>query len=276
MNSGRISDCLEKLRSEGRKGLIPFITAGDPDLAGTIELARGLARAGADIIELGVPFSDPLADGPVIQQASGRALAAGTTLPGILEVVREMKNNCSIPVVLMGYYNPFYKYGLRQLARDAAEAGVDGLIVPDLPCEEAGLLDEAALAQGIDLIYLVAPTTTGPRLEQIASRARGFIYCVSVTGVTGAREELNTDLGEFTGRVRRCTSLPLAVGFGIAGPEQAARVAGYCDAVVVGSALVKIIARYGTAAAALPEVTQLAGRIREALDAGRPGAALQT
>lgn len=262
----RIYQCLEELRQQGKKALIPFITAGDPDLAGTVELARVLAGAGADIIELGVPFSDPLADGPVIQQSSGRALAAGTNLPGILAAVREIKNSCQTPVVLMGYYNPFYKYGLWRFVRDASRAGVDGLIVPDLPLEEAGPLDRMALEEGLDLIYLVAPTTTEPRLEKVASRARGFIYCVSVTGVTGARQEINTDLGEFTGRVRRFTSLPLAVGFGIAGPGQAARVAEHCDAVVVGSALVRIIGESCSLSEAGAAVGQLVGRLREALD----------
>lgn len=261
-----ITDRLEELRSAGKKGLIPFITAGDPDLAGTVEIARRMARAGADIIELGVPFSDPLADGPVIQQASWRALASGATLPRILEAVREIRKDCSLPLILMGYCNPIYKYGIRRFSRDASEVGVNGLIVPDLPHEESGPLREVALEAGLDLIPLVAPTTTDRRLEKITAAARGFIYCVSVTGVTGARVKIETDIAGFTDRVRRHTSLPLAVGFGIAGPEQAARVARHCDAVVVGSAIVKIIAECGTTSTAGPAVERLVGQIRAALD----------
>jgi len=265
-NRSPITDCLDNLRSKGKKGLIPFITAGDPDLAGTVEMTRRMAAAGADLIELGIPFSDPLADGPVIQRASLRALAAGATVPKILDAVREIRKDCPVPLILMGYYNPIYKYGIRRFAGDAARAGVNGLIVPDLSHEESGPLYEAALAAGMDLIPLVAPTTTGSRLERITADARGFIYCVSVTGVTGAREEIKTDLASFTERVRRYTNLPLAVGFGIAGPEQAARVARHCNAVVVGSAIVKIIAECGKAADAGPAVDLLVGRIRAALD----------
>lgn len=262
----QITNCLKELRSAGKKGLIPFITAGDPDLAGTVAIARRMAAAGADIIELGIPFSDPLADGPVIQQASGRALASGTTLPKILEAVKELRRDCHTPLVLMGYYNPIYKYGISRFAKDASEAGVNGLIIPDLPHEESGPLLEATLETGLDLIPLVAPTTTDHRLEKIAADARGFIYCVSVTGVTGARAEIKTDIASFTDRVRRHTSLPLAVGFGIAGPEQAARVAEHCDAVVVGSAIVKLIAECGNAVTAGPAVEQLVREIRSALD----------
>ncbi len=261
-----ITECLEKLRLTGKKGLIPFITAGDPDLAGTVEITKRLAFAGADLVELGIPFSDPVADGPVIQQASGRALKSGTTLPGILEAVRKIKKDCGIPVILMGYYNQIYKYGLRRFACDAAKAGVSGLIVPDLPHEESGPLCEEALLAGLDLIPLVAPTTTGPRLEKITADAHGFIYCVSVTGVTGAREQIDTDLASFTSRVRRYTSLPLAVGFGIAGPKQAAQAAKCCDAVVVGSAIVKIIAQCKDVLAAGLAVERLTVQIREALD----------
>ncbi|MDD2443219.1 MAG: tryptophan synthase subunit alpha [Desulfotomaculaceae bacterium] len=262
----KITECLENMRRTGKKGLIPFITAGDPDLAGTVEIAKRLAFAGADLVELGIPFSDPVADGPVIQQASGRALKSGTTLQGILEAVREIKKDCSMPLILMGYYNQIYKYGLRRFTCDAAKAGVSGLIVPDLPHEECGPLREEAILAGLDLIPLVAPTTTNPRLEKITAGACGFIYCVSVTGVTGTREQMGTDLENFTGRVRRYTSLPLAVGFGIAGPEQAAQTAKLCDAVVVGSAIVKIIAEYNDVSSAGPAVEKLVSQIRGTLD----------
>lgn len=265
--NGVISECLNSLRAAGKKGLIAFITAGDPDLAGTVEIALRIAAAGADIIELGIPFSDPLADGPVIQQASHRALASGATIPRILEIVREIRRHCGKPLVLMGYYNPVYRYGIARFVLEASEAGVNGVIVPDLPYEESGPLRDAAQEAGVDLIPLVAPTTTGRRLEKIAAAARGFIYCVSVTGVTGARKEIETDLEAFTGLVRRYTALPLALGFGIAGPEQAARVSSHCDAVVVGSAIVSIIAEHGKAPAAGREVEALVRRIRTALDA---------
>jgi len=268
--SGRITECLEKLRQDGKKGLITFITAGDPDLAGTVEIARQLAAAGADIIELGMPYSDPLADGPVIQKASGRAIASGTTIDKILKAVEEIRRHCGVPIVLMGYYNPIYKYGVGIFARKAVVAGVNGLIVPDLPHEESGPLRQAAAETGFDLIPLVAPTTTDQRLARIAAVAQGFIYCVSVTGVTGAREEIKTDLAAFTNRVRRFTNLPLAVGFGIAGPEQAARVAVYCDAVVVGSALVNIIAGSRDTGAAGPAAGALVRKIKSALDLLEP------
>jgi tryptophan synthase alpha chain len=264
--SGRITECLEKLRQGGKKGLITFITAGDPDLAGTVKIARRLAAAGADIIELGIPYSDPLADGPVIQKASGRAIASGTTIDKIFKAVEEIRQHCSVPIVLMGYYNPIYKYGAGKFAKKAAESGVSGLIVPDLPHEESGPLRQEATGAGLDLIPLVAPTTTDQRLARIAAGAQGFIYCVSVTGVTGAREEIKTDLADFTNRVRRFANLPLAVGFGIAGPEQAARVARYCDAVVVGSALVNIIAAGRNAEEAGTAAGALVRRIRSALD----------
>lgn len=263
-NKSNISDCLEKLKLKGKKALIPFVTAGDPDLAYTISLVNDLAHAGADIIELGIPFSDPLADGPVIQQASGRALAAGANLSKILDTVHEIRKTVSTPIILMGYYNPFYKYGLERFIRDAARAGVDGLIVPDLPCEESEPMNQAALAGGIDLIPLVAPTTTDRRLEKITSQARGFVYCVSLTGVTGVREQLNTNIADFTGRVRRFTSLPLAVGFGISSPGQAAHAAKHCDAVVVGSAIVKTIAESRFSSG--PAVRRLIRSFREALD----------
>jgi len=262
---GLITDCLEKLRSKGRKGLIAYITAGDLNLAATVEIARQMFANGADVIELGIPFSDPLADGPVIQQASCRALAAGVDLSGILHAVENIRRDCPQPIILMGYYNPLYQYGIRQFAGDAAAAGVNGLIVPDLPFEESAPLREAALEAGLDLIPLVAPTTTDGRLHKITKAATGFIYCVSVAGVTGARAEIKTDLAAFTARVRCHTNLPLAVGFGIAGPEQAARAAVHCDAVVIGSAIVKAIAESGMVSPAVC-AAGLVERLRFALD----------
>jgi len=260
---GRISARLAELRNRGDKGLIAYLTAGDPDLVSTVTLALQLAEAGADLIELGVPFSDPLADGPVIQEASRRALESGATVRGVLEAARGIRRNSNIPLILMTYYNPVYQFGLETFAQAAVSAGVDGLIVPDLPLEECAPLLEAGDGAGLDLIPLVAPTTTDKRLAGIAAAARGFIYCVSVTGVTGFREEIQTDMAKFTNRVREATSLPLAVGFGISGPAGAARMAAHCDAVVVGSAFVKIVAAKGVQAGS--EIAALAREIRAAL-----------
>jgi len=265
MSSSPIEERLNKLRSAGKKGLITFITAGDPDLSSTVDLVLRMEAAGADVIELGVPFSDPLADGPEIQKASCRALAAGTTLARILETVKEIKSKCSIPLILMGYYNPFYKYGLDRFISAAASAGVNGLIVPDLPLEESGPLMGLAAKAGIDLIPLVSPVTTESRIKDITAKARGFIYCVSVTGVTGMRKEIGTDIESFTSRVRHYTSLPLAIGFGISNPEQAARMSKHCDAIVVGSAIVKIIAETGNSTAAGLAIEGLIRRFKAAL-----------
>lgn len=232
---------LRQLKEKGEKALIPFITAGDPDLTATKELVPVLEEAGADVVELGVPFSDPLADGPVIQRASQRALAGGVTLEKILRAVQEIKKCTRVPLVLMTYYNPVYQYGLNDFCHAAAEVGVEGLIVPDLPYEEAGELKESAEEGGLALIQLVAPTSTERRVSAIASSAQGFIYCVSVTGVTGSKIKIKDDLLILIERVRKYSELPVGVGFGISTPQQAAKMARYCDAVIIGSAIVKII-----------------------------------
>jgi len=263
----RIGSCFESLRFAGKKGLIPYITAGDPDLPSTVALTMQMAVAGADLIELGIPFSDPLADGPAIQQASQRSLAGGTTVARILEAVREIRQKSGVPLILMTYYNPVFQFGLERFADSCAEAGVDGLIVPDLPFEEAGAINEMLAYRDMDLIPLVAPTTTDRRLAVITGAARGFVYCVSVTGVTGVREKIDTGLAGFTAGVRRHTALPLAVGFGISGPEQAAAVAEHCDAVVVGSAIVRIVAEKGAAAESGPAVASLVKELKAALSA---------
>jgi len=234
--------------------------AGDPDLTRTKELVARMAGAGADIIEIGIPFSDPLADGPVIQAAANRALANGITVRGVLQAVGQMRKEVDLPLVLMTYYNPVLQYGIERFCRDAAENGADGLIVPDLPHEESGPLRECSSRCGIDLVPLVAPTSTPARLAAICGVARGFIYCVSVTGVTGMREKIETDLRAFAGLVRRYTELPVAIGFGVSGPDAAARVATYCDAVVVGSALVRLIGR-----GAYEEVEKLTASLKAAL-----------
>lgn len=237
----RIKDTFDTLKSRGEKALITYLTGGDPSLAATRELVLSMARSGADIVEIGIPFSDPLADGPVIQAASLRALSAGSTVAGLLNTVRNIRRDSQVPIVLMTYYNPVMQYGLGQFTIDAVQSGVDGLIVPDLPYEESEPLRLQADQNGLDLIPLVAPTSTPARLSAICSAARGFVYCVAVTGVTGTRVQIETDLDALTREVRRHTNLPVAIGFGVSGPESAARVSGYCDGVVVGSALVKLI-----------------------------------
>lgn len=237
----RIAETFAALRQRGAKGLITYLTAGDPDLERTAALIAVMDRAGADIIEIGIPFSDPLADGPVIQAASNRALAAGVTVDKILAMVAAVRAAVAAPLVLMTYYNPVFQRGLEAFCRRAAESGVDGVIVPDLPYEESGPLLRAADRHGIDLIPLVAPTSTPSRIAAICAQARGFIYCVSVTGVTGMRETIETDLRRLGDSVRQHTNLPVAIGFGVSGPEAAARVASFCDAVVVGSAIVRLI-----------------------------------
>jgi tryptophan synthase alpha chain len=237
----RIAEVLAARRAQGRAALIPYLTAGDPSPARTPALVRAVVEAGADLIELGVPFSDPMADGPVLQRSAARALAAGVSLPRILETVAELRRDLATPIVLFGYYNPFFRYGVDAIARDAAAAGVDGVLCVDLPPEEAGELRAAAQAAGLDLIALLAPTTPAARVRAIARSASGFLYFVSVLGVTGARATLPDELPALVTAVRQVTDLPIGVGFGVQSPEQAAWIAGFADAVVVGSALARII-----------------------------------
>lgn len=241
----RISRKFAELKLSGETGLITFITAGDPNLERTRELVLTLEAAGADFIELGVPYSDPLADGPVIQQASQRALRSGTNLTKILAMVKDLRSQTDIPLILMTYYNPLFRYGINRIAADAANAGVDGFIVPDLPFEEAEPFQAELSSGGLYLIPLVAPTSGQERISMISEQAEGFVYCVSLTGVTGVREGLPDNLQEFMKTVSDSIKIPAAVGFGISSPEQAAKVSQYCDAIIVGSALVKTIGETG-------------------------------
>jgi tryptophan synthase alpha chain len=224
-----------------RKALIAYLTVGFPSVAATLEVAPALVAAGCDMIELGIPFSDPLADGATIQRASHRALQQGVTPRLCLEVASELRQRVDAPLIFMSYYNPLFHYGLEAFCAASSEAGIDGLIVPDLPPEEGAELEGLAARQGLDLIYLLAPTTTEERLRLVADRARGFIYVVSLKGVTGARETLPPDLEGFIARVRGVTSKPLCVGFGIATPEQARRVASLTDGVILGSRILDIV-----------------------------------
>lgn len=236
----RIAGAFAELKRNGKKALVTFITAGDPDLAATEELIPLLAESGADIIELGVPFSDPMADGPTIQLSSERALAAGTTLPKILATVKSVRALTQVPIVLMGYFNPILSYGLERFAADAAAAGVDGVLLVDLPPEEAGEFKACADRHGIDVIFLLTPTSDATRIRTVARQARGFIYYVSVTGVTGVRSGVEESVAGNVATIKARITVPVAVGFGIATPEQAARVADVADGVVVGSAIVKL------------------------------------
>jgi tryptophan synthase alpha chain len=239
----RISETFARLKIEGRGALVPFITAGDPDFETTRELLFALARAGSDLIEVGVPFSDPIADGPVIQRASQRALRQQISVADILNVVADAGNEIDVPIVIFSYLNPLLQFGISRFAEEAARAGVDGVLLTDLALEESDEFSQALRANSLDLILLVAPTSTDERLRTIAGRASGFIYAVSRTGVTGATAELSNEAEKLVRRVRAVTDLPVAVGFGISNAGQVSEVWGYADAAVVGSAIVAEIER---------------------------------
>jgi tryptophan synthase alpha chain len=245
----RLSDTFTRLCAENRAAFVPFIMAGDPDRAASERLLAGLPAAGADIIELGMPFSDPMADGPSIQAAGLRALKAGMTLVSVLDMARAFRaRNTDTPLVLMGYYNPVYHYGPERFARDAVAAGVDGVILVDLPPEEEAEFAGPARAAGLDLIRLVSPVTDGQRLSRIAQSASGFLYYVSLTGVTGAAAAPLEQTQAAVSRIKAASNLPVGVGFGIRTPAQAAAVARFADAVIVGSAIVdRITAQIGAA-----------------------------
>ncbi|MBL8661087.1 MAG: tryptophan synthase subunit alpha [Rhodospirillales bacterium] len=242
-SDNRIVRRFTALAKERRGGLVTFITAGDPDLGTSMAILRGLPKAGADLIEIGMPFSDPMADGPAVQASSLRALKAGQTLKRTIGMVAALRSSDNeTPIILMGYYNPIYVFGVKAFVAEARKAGVDGLIIVDLPPEECTELLAPARAAGIDLIFLVAPTTDDRRLPAVLSHARGFLYYVSITGVTGTASPAIGDVGDAVSRLRHHTKLPIAVGFGIRSPDQAAAVASLADACVVGSALVSRIA----------------------------------
>lgn len=242
----RISEKFKELRQKNRIAFVSYITAGDPTLDTTVDIALQLEESGADIIELGVPFSDPMADGPAIQLASERALVGGATLAGVLDTVRAIRKKSNVPIILFGYYNPFFKYGLERVVKDAAEAGADGFLIVDLPPEEAGELKTHTDKAGLDIVFLLAPTSTSERIGLVAENASGFVYLVSVTGVTGERPEMDYSLEGLTDEIRQSTGLPVGIGFGISSPEQVSRLSGYADAVIVGSAIVRIIEKYGS------------------------------
>jgi len=246
-SEGRLEQAFARIRAERRPGLVTYTTAGDPDMPRSAEILRALDRAGADVLEVGVPFSDPLADGPVIQRATERALAAGGSLRTALAMIAEIRRQVAAPIVVFSYANPMLRMGLDAFAHAAAAAGVDGVLALDLPIEEAGGFRETLAAVGIDTIFLLSPTTTDARIGQAARLGSGFLYGISRLGVTGARAEVASGAEAMVRRIRAHTTMPIAVGFGISRPEHVAEVCTYADAAVVGSALVSVIAE-GSAA----------------------------
>jgi len=262
---GRLADAFRDLRASGRKALIPFVTAGDPDLDTTQALVLAMAEAGADAVEIGVPFSDPIAEGPTIQRASERALASGTSLRRVLDLVASLRSRVGIPIILMGYANNFLTMGEGAFARAAGAVGVDGVIVVDLPPEEGATLFGALKTAGIDPILLAAPTTQPARLEMLAKETRGFLYFVSLTGVTGARDEISASLEAEVRAVRAISDIPVCVGFGVSTPDHARRVAAFSDGVVVGSAIIDRIERASTREAAVESVGVFIAELRSAL-----------
>lgn len=244
MTENRLDTTFAALRARNEKGLVAFVTAGDPLPDRTADVVVALAEAGADVIELGIPFSDPLADGPTVQASSHRSLVAGMTPPQVLEIVREIRKRSQVPLVLMGSWNPVLQYGLERFARDTVEAGADGTILTDLSPEEAGEWKRIADAANLATIFLLAPTSTVARMALVGKMASGFVYCVSRTGVTGARNDVPAELPTMIDAIRqRSGDLPLCVGFGISKPEQARVIAAYADGVVVGSSLVDLLHR---------------------------------
>lgn len=257
----RIAKRFATLKGEGRKGFIPFVTAGDPDLKTCESILKVLADSGADVIELGVPFSDPMADGPTIQASSQRALQNGTGLSHVLELVREFRQYSEIPLVLFSYLNPLLQYGLETLTADSSDAGVDGILVTDAIDQEAAEISDLLVRHNLDLISLVAPTTSDARLERVCSRAKGFLYAVSRAGVTGVQNNVSSDAEGLVKRVRQFTDLPVAVGFGISTPEQVHEVWKYADAAVVGSAIVAEISRFTISDELITGVRGFVGRL---------------
>lgn len=268
--STRLADRFAALKAEGRAGLVAFITAGDPDLETSVAVMNGLPDAGVDIIELGMPFTDPMADGPAIQAAGLRALASGMTLVGTLDMVRRFRSNDqSTPIVLMGYFNPIYSYGVDRFLTDALTAGVDGLIIVDLPPEEDDELCQPALSAGLPFIRLTTPTTDDDRLPAVMTNTSGFVYYVSITGITGAGSASSKDVADAIGRLRRHTDLPIAVGFGIKTPEQAAEIARHADGVVVGSAIVDKIGKLGGQEESVQSVLDFIGALSDGVRSAR-------
>jgi tryptophan synthase alpha chain len=260
--TSRLGDIFAALRAAGRTGLVTYVTGGDPDAERSAAILRGLDRAGADVLEVGVPFSDPLADGPVIQRASERALAGGATLSSTLEMIEQVRADIRAGIVVFSYANPILRMGAETFAARAAAAGVDGVLVLDLPIEEAGPFRQTMVDTGIDPIFLLSPTTTDARMRQAATLGRGFLYGISRLGVTGARAELATGVRAMVDRIRAASTLPVAVGFGLSRPEHIREIGACADAAVVGSALVDVIAREANSSGLVPAVERYVAWLR--------------
>lgn len=265
----RITQLFTRLQQEGRKGFIAYITAGDPAPERTAGLVEALERGGADLIELGVPFSDPIADGPVIQRAGYRALEAGTTVRKVLEIAAEIRTRSQIPLLLFTYLNPVMRYGLAQLARDAKAAGIDGCLLTDASVEEAAQYTHTMRAAGLDTVFLAAPTSSPRRLKLVAEYSSGFVYLVSRTGVTGERDSLSNSVAPLIRSVREVTALPLAVGFGISTPEQVAEIGAQAEAVVVGSAIMRVIEQNRGSASLESELESFIRELKRGFQAAR-------
>jgi tryptophan synthase alpha chain len=263
--SGRLDAAFARMKTEQRTGLVAFVSGGDPTLERSGQVIRAVDEGGADVIEIGVPFSDPLADGPEIQRASERALRAGATLRGVLDLVAHLRADVAAPLVLFSYANPVVRFGVEAFAARAAEVGVDGVLLLDLPLEEAGPTRDVLVAHGLAPIFLVSPTTTGPRVRKANELGRGFLYAISRLGVTGVREQVADDARGLVQRLRQDSTLPIALGFGLSRPEHIRDVGRFADAAVVGSALVAQVARYG-------ESPELADKVREFVRWLREGA----
>jgi len=259
-----LTAAFDRLRREQRPGLVTYTTAADPDAARSAEILKALDRAGADVIEVGVPFSDPLADGPVIQRATERALAAGGNLRTTLKIVEGVRSQIAAPIVIFSYANPLLRMGTAEFARRAAGAGVDGVLALDLPIEEAGEFREIIAASGIDTIFLLSPTTTDERIRRAGTLGRGFLYGISRLGVTGARDQVAAGAAAMVRRIRSCTSLPIALGFGISKPDHVAEAGAYADATVVGSALVSLIAESSGTPQLMSRVEEYVASLRAA------------
>jgi tryptophan synthase alpha chain len=264
VSSGPIASCFAGLRARREAALIPFLMAGDPDLGTTRQMLLAAERAGADLIELGVPFSDPTADGPILQRSAARALANGTSLGRILAMISELRGELKVPLVLFGYYNPIFHYGPERLAADAKKAGVNGLLVVDLPPEEADELRKPARAQGLDLIFLLAPTSDQERVRAVLRKASGFLYFVSMTGITGSKPIDTSDVRRMVEGLRARCKLPIGVGFGIRNAENAGEVAEFADAVIVGSALMSVVEEHRDDAGLVERVFEFIRGLKEA------------
>lgn len=265
----RLRAAFDRCKAAGESALVTYVMGGDPDPATSLAMAMACVAGGADVLELGVPFSDPIADGPTIQAAAQRALARGTTLDDVLDVAARVRARSQIPIALMGYLNPMIARGVDRLMAGCRKAGVDALIIPDLPPEEAGELSEAAGAAGVKLVYLLAPTSNAARVESAARAATGFLYFVSVTGVTGARRDLPPEIGPMVASVRKASALPVVIGFGVSTPDQARAMGKLADGVVVGSAIVNRIAEGGARAARAERVTRFVRSLKRALRSSR-------